>query len=215
MHKKVVLFDFDGTIAATVDAGIIIFNQLAQKYGFGEITPENIPDLRGKGVRYLIKELHVPRLRVPMIVNRLRKGVKSQIAAVGMIADIKPILVKLKENGCEIGIVTSNIEENVLAFLENNDLELFDHVHAGSGIFYKAGAIRKTIKRNNLKGCDIIFVGDEIRDVVAAKRNKLRTIGVTWGLNSRKGLEEAGADFVVDNIEELSKILTAFSGNLL
>ncbi len=211
MRKKVVLFDFDGTIAATVQAGIDVFNEMAREQGFSEVTPDNIPMLREKGVRQAAQELGIPRLKIPMVVSRLRKGVQSRIAAIAPMPGMKQILLALKKSGCELGIVTSNSKRNVLAFLKNNQLEIFDYINAGSGVFYKARAIRHTVESNGLEDHEIIFVGDEIRDVVAARKNKITVIAVAWETNSKKGLEEAGADFVAGTPEELAALLADFS----
>lgn len=210
MRKKVALFDFDGTIAASVGVGVTIFNKMAREHGFLEITPEKISALREKGARQAARELEIPRLKIPMVVRRLRKGLKMHIATVALVAGIKPILIALKKNGCELGIVTSNSKVNVRAFLKKNKLEIFDYIRAGSGVFYKAGAIRRTVARHRLKGYETIYVGDEIRDVIAARKNKMTVIAVTWGTNSRKGLEGENADFVVDTADELAALLMDF-----
>ena len=210
MRKKVALFDFDGTIAASIHVGVSVFNEIARENGFLEITPERIPALRERGVRQAARELGIPHLKVPMVVRRLRKGFKARIHEVAPVAGIKSILATLKKNGCELGIVTSNSRANVRAFLKNNKLEIFDYIRASSGIFYKAAAIRKTVARHNLTNHEMIFVGDEIRDVIAAKKNKMAAVAVTWGTNSRKGLEKENADFIVDTAEELSAILMDF-----
>ena len=210
MRKKVALFDFDGTIASSMYIGVAIFNKMAREHGFSEITPEKIPALREKGARQVARELGIPRLKIPMVVRRLRKGLKARIATVPPVAGIKPILVALKKNGCELGIVTSNSKVNVRAFLRKNKLEIFDYIRAGSGVFYKAGAIRRTVARHRLKGHETIYIGDEIRDVIAARKNNMTVIAVTWGTNSRKGLERENADFIVDTADELAAILADF-----
>jgi phosphoglycolate phosphatase len=210
MRKKAVLFDFDGTIAASIHVGVAIFNELAREYGFSEITPEKIPALREKGARHAARELNIPRLKIPTIVRRLRKELKARIGTVVPVAGMKQILITLKKNGCELGIVTSNSKTNVRAFLRNNKLEIFDYIRTGSGVFNKAAAIRKTVVRHDLNDHEKIFVGDEIRDVVAARKNKMTVVAVTWGANSRKGLEKENADFIVDTADELSAILSDF-----
>lgn len=211
MRKKVALFDFDGTIAETVRAGVAVFNELAREQGFLEITPANIPMLQEKGAQQVARELGIPRLKIPMVVRRLRKGLKEQIPTVAPVEGMKPLLLALKNSGCELGIITSNSRGNVLAFLKNNKLEIFDYIRAGSGVFYKANGIRRIIKRHGLENRQTIYIGDEIRDVLAAKKNMMTIVAVTWGANSRKGLEDANADFVVDTMNELSVILSDFS----
>jgi len=210
MSKKVVFFDFDGTIAETMFAGIPIYNNIAREYGFKEITEDMIPSLRDKNLRQIIKELEIPRLKIPIIARRLRKELKEIIPNIKPILGIPDIVFFLKNKGCVIGIVTSNSKSNVNLFLKKNKLYVFDFIRANSGIFSKASAIKKTISYYELQDYEKIFIGDEIKDVSAAKKNKVTVIGVTWGANSKLGLENNNADFVVDTAEELKSILSDF-----
>lgn len=61
------------------------------------------------------------------------------------------------------------------------------------------------IKNVDIKSC--IMVGDRNYDIIGAKENNLKSIGVTYGFGTRKELEKAGADYIVPNAEELKKIL--------
>lgn len=201
------LFDFDGTIARTVEEGVRVFNRMARQYGFREITRENAELLRDKGPKEVMKELRVSMLKIPLVLGGLRNGVKRKIGGMTMPDGVRHALLELRKNGYALGIVTSNSKDNVLRFLKHNEIEVFDYVHAGSGIFSKARAIGKAVVRNNLKRVEVVYVGDEIRDIEAAQKNHIRAIGVTWGVNSRKGLEGAHADFVVDRPHELTDIL--------
>ena len=200
---KAILFDFDGTIANTIDAGVAAFNILAREHGFVEITSENADMLRGKSPRSAIKALAVPLLRVPLVLRTLRSGIHLAIPNLVPAEGMRPAILALRERGYRLGIVTSNSKENVRAFLANNHLEVFDFIQAGTGLFNKAAKIEKMISRAELKNNELFFVGDEIRDIEAARENNMTSIGVTWGLNSREGLESAHPDFIVDTAEEL------------
>jgi phosphoglycolate phosphatase len=209
MQKKTILFDFDGTIAATVDTGVSVFNELAHRYGFSEITPENAEMLRGKGPRAVMKTRAIPMLKVPLVLRSLRKGVREALPTLRVVGDVGAAVLALREKGYRLGIVTSNSEENVDEFLANNGMaDCFDYLQAGTGIFSKASAIKKLIIREGLRKDDIVFVGDEIRDIEAAKKNRIIAVAVTWGINSREGLENAEPDFVVDNADELLSLLS-------
>src|SRR5581483_302213 len=112
----------------------------------------------------------------------------------------------LKERGYKLGIVTTNSEENVHAFLTKHRMDYFNYFQTGIGLFGKARAIKKLISREDLADYELAFVGDEIRDIEAAKKNNVKVIGVTWGVNSREGLESAEPDAIVDKAKELLKI---------
>lgn len=200
---KTILFDFDGTLADTVGAGVSAFNQLAQRYGFVEITADNAEALRAKGPRAAMKALAVPVLRVPTVLRFLRSDLRSALPTLGFTDGMRAIVLALKEKGYQLGIVTSNSEENVRAFLASNDAEVFDFIQAGTGLFNKSIKIKRLIVREGLKKDEIVFVGDEIRDIEAARKTGMTSVAVTWGLNSREGLVAAEPDFMVDTAEEL------------
>ena len=54
------------------------------------------------------------------------------------------------------------------------------------------------------------MVGDRSFDMNGAKANHVTAVGVSYGYGSRRELEEAGADFIADTVEELGRILTAY-----
>lgn len=207
MHNKTLLFDFDGTIAATVEAGVAIFNELAGQNGFSEITAANSGDLRDKGPREAMKTLSIPTLKAPFVLRKLRMGIRKELANLKAVDSIKGALMTLKQRGYTLGIVTSNSEENVLEFLKRNDLDFFDHIQGGVGLFRKSYAIRKAMFLNRLDRSEVTFIGDEIRDVVAAHKSNIKVIAVTWGTNSRAGLAGANPDLIVDTPEELLEAL--------
>jgi phosphoglycolate phosphatase len=209
MSRNTILFDFDGTIADSMSAGVEAFNGLARRYGFLEITEENAGALRANGPRAAIKALDIPMLKVPLVLRTLRNGVRLALPNLPVMDGIRSAILLLKEKGFRLGIVTSNSEENVRAFLENNRLAVFDFIQAGTGIFNKATKIKKLLAKEKLKKDEIVFVGDEIRDIEAARKNDLTAVAVTWGLNSREGLEAAEPDFIVDTATELVELLLA------
>lgn len=201
------MFDFDGTLANTVTAGVAAFNQLAHRYGFVEITADNAEELRTKGPRAAMKALEVPMLRVPTVLRYLRSDLKTALPMLGFTEGMQAVLVALKEQGYRLGIVTSNSEENVRAFLTNNDADFFDFIQGGSGLFNKSLKIRRLMAREGLKNDETVMVGDEIRDIKAARKSGMTSVAVTWGLNSREGLEGAHPDFIVDTAAELAALI--------
>jgi phosphoglycolate phosphatase len=202
--SKVILFDFDGTLAATADVGVAAFNEVARRDGFLEITPENRDELRKHGPSDVAKALKVPILRTPSVLMALRQGIKDALPSLAVPAGVQDAVSKLHGAGYKLGIVTANSKENVMFFLKNHSMaDYFDYFQTGMGLFGKAGAIGKLMEREGFNRNDVIFVGDEIRDVEAAQKNGVAVIGVTWGVNSREGLESAKPNFIVDTAQQL------------
>ena len=112
MKKTVVIFDFDGTIANTLDSIINIMNNLSEDFGFRKIKDEDVEYLRGKKPREILKHLGISLFKLPFVVRKVRREINSHIALLSPSVDLLPTLKLLKQNNCQIGIVTTNIEEN-------------------------------------------------------------------------------------------------------
>ena len=116
-------------------------------------------------------------------------------------------LRELQTLGFSLGIITSNTEVNVQIFLRSHGLELFDFVRCSSKLLGKARMIRSVIRRQHVRAADILFVGDETRDIEASKKVGIRIAAVTWGYNSRRSLEAMKPDFVFESPQELVAML--------
>ena len=121
-----VIFDFDGTIADTLNSIISIMNDLSDEFGFRKICDEDVEYLRGRRPREILKHLGISIFKLPFVIRKVRRKINSNIALLSPSVDLFPILKLLKNNGCQIGIVTTNIEENVKNFLHANNLDQFD-----------------------------------------------------------------------------------------
>jgi phosphoglycolate phosphatase len=64
-----------------------------------------------------------------------------------------------------------------------------------------------TLQTLGLEPSEVIVVGDMPVDILMARNASARSVGVTYGNSSREDLEAAGADYVIDSIEELLSLL--------
>jgi phosphoglycolate phosphatase len=122
---------------------------------------------------------------------------------VNPIEGIPEVLARLHGRGHRIGILTSNSESNVAAFLSRHDLPYFHFVRTSSKLFGKASQMKKIIKEEKVPPADALYVGDETRDVEAAKESGLRMAAVTWGYNSKAALEAMSPDHLLHKPAEL------------
>ena len=207
MQKPVVIFDFDGTIANTLDSIIDIMNDLSNEFGFRKIEEEDVEYLRGKRPREILKHLGISLFKLPFVIRKVRREINSQIAHLSPSVDLLPVLKLLKENDCQIGVVTTNIEENVRAFLHANNLDQLDFFYTAKKIFGKDKTISKIIKEMGLDKSNVFFVGDEVRDIEAGKKARIKTIAVSWGYNTKEALARENPDYLIDSPDELEKII--------
>jgi phosphoglycolate phosphatase len=208
MSEKVIIFDFDGTIADSHDALVEIGNRLAVEFGYAPIDKEKLLKLRNLSSREIIQQSLVPPYKIPFLLRRLKKELNKEIATLKPFSGIYDSLAALKKNGYILGIITSNIEDNVSAFLINNNLDsFFEFIYSGTSLFGKDKIINQLIRRNNFPVENIIYVGDETRDIEAAKKSKIRVIAVGWGFNSPNILAKYNPDFLVTHPQELVNVI--------
>lgn len=207
MQKPVVIFDFDGTIANTLDSIIDIMNNLSDEFGFRKIHDEDVESLRGKRPREILKHLGISLFKLPFVIRKTRREINSHIALLTPSVDLLPVLKLLKENGCPVGIVTTNIEENVKKFLHANDLDQFDFFYTAKKVFGKDRILSKIIKDMKLEKSKVYFIGDEVRDIEAGKKAGIKTIAVSWGYNNKDALAKEHPDYLIDSPLELENIV--------
>ncbi len=208
MTVKVIIFDFDGTIADTLDAVVSITNRLAGDFGYKQTSLEELAILRNLNSRQIIKQSGVSIFKIPFLIRKVLSELNNEIQVLSAFPGIKEALIELKNQGNRLGIITSNSKENVTAFLNKNGLqELFDFIYSGATIFGKSKVINRVLKSENLKSEEVIYVGDETRDIEAAKRTQIKAIAVSWGFNSKEVLAEYNPDFLIHQPNELIEVI--------
>lgn len=198
-----IIFDFDGTLADTFDAGLEIFNTLADEFKYRRLDPSDIPEARNLSARQLIQRQGIPTRKLPSISRSGVRLLKKRIHLIEPIQGVPDLLAGLNQRGFRLGIITSNTEENVGIFLKRHGLEVFEFVRSSSRLLGKAREIRHAIKAHGLSREGVLFVGDEARDIEACNKAGIRSVGVTWGYNSRAALMSQQPHSIIDRTDEL------------
>ncbi|BAY34893.1 phosphoglycolate phosphatase [Nostoc carneum NIES-2107] len=208
MTQTVIIFDFDGTIADTVDALVSIANRLAVEFGYVQISQEELALLKNLTSREIIKYSGISVFKIPFLVKKVKGELKNKIHEFQPIPGIKEALIELKAHGYSLGIITSNSKDNVTEFLKVNELDnLFDFIYSGVTIFGKKTIINNVLKQKQLKPQQVIYVGDETRDIEASKKANIQVIAVTWGFNSPEILAKQKPDFLIHHPSELLTVV--------
>jgi phosphoglycolate phosphatase len=206
-RPKLVIFDFDGTIADTFDAGVMILNKLAGEFGFRPLHAKDLERARDMRTHQLVRFLGIPARKMSRIARRGSEELHSCIHSIQPLPGMPEALRELQALGYSLGIVTSNTELNVQIFLRRHGLEVFDFIRCSSKLLGKARMIRSVIRRQHVRAADILFVGDETRDIEACKKVGIRIAAVTWGYNSRRSLVAMKPDFIFEDPKELVALL--------
>lgn len=205
---NLLVFDFDGTIADTLEAIVTMSNYLAPQYGLKPATPEELTELRDLSFDQLISRADVPLLPLFRLLRRVRRELQKEIAQLSPFPNMAETLRLLAEQGQSMGILTSNSVENVRVFLQVHQLEAsFEFVQGGTSLFGKSRRLKKLMRQRNLLPSELLYIGDETRDVDASRRIGIPVAAVTWGFNSRQALLRHDPDFVLERPSELITIV--------
>jgi len=204
MSYRCVIFDFDGTIADTMPETLVILNTLSEEYGFKKLSQEDLIKAKQMSLVQFIKFLEVPAWRVPQLLTRGKRMLTERIESIQPFDGIREALDVINANTEHIGILTSNSTENVERFNLVHDLHHFDFVSSAGKLLGKAKYIRAILKNYSLSHDEVLFVGDELRDIEAAHEAEVPVAAVSWGFNAASLLEGAMPDNLFHSPQEMA-----------
>ncbi|MEM8638477.1 MAG: HAD-IA family hydrolase [Cyanobacteria bacterium P01_G01_bin.54] len=211
-HLPIVLFDFDGTIADTHGVFVALLNRLAPEFGYPPAPPETVAQLQGLTAQDLIRQSQISVFKIPLLLRRLKQELHQEMPRVAAIAGITTILRQLHTEQYQLGIITSNNIENVRLFLALHQLtDCFTWLDAGSTLFGKHRLLKRFLKQHQLEPERVIYVGDETRDIEAARASGLPMISVGWGFNDPELLRRYAPDQLVEQAAELIPAIAAIA----
>lgn len=217
MHKErrqpsaTIIFDFDGTLANSVELIMDLYNSHAAVFGYEPITREEIPEIRRLGYKQAMKRKRIRYRMVPKIIMTLGKEMRTRMDEVKPYEGIVPLLHNLQKQGYTLGVLTSNQTPLVTQFFTEHGFPVFDFIVSEKTLFGKGKALKKIIRRFGLTRESILYVGDEPRDVVASRKAGVKVIGVSWGLGGSEGFEATLPDEVAHTPKELEKAVIHLS----
>ncbi len=210
MIHQTLVFDFDGTIADTLGETRRIFNLMAPDYGIRQVAEEELAQLRHFSLKELLDHLSIPKRRVPALIARGTGMMRGNITQLQLIAGMGEVLVELRRHVRSFGILTSNATANVDLFLRTHGLrDQFDFISSTSKLTGKSKHLKAIRKTFSLRHDELLYIGDELRDVKASQKAGIPIAAVTWGFNSREALAAAEPAYLIDRPEQFLQLLAA------
>jgi len=213
MKKPILLFDFDGTIADTFHNILHIINRLAEEFHFRPIGDNEVSKLKDMTSQEIVYHLKVPIMKIPMLVTRGKQELQKEMAAIQPAPGLHDILHQIKKLGFRMGILSSNSETNVMTFLNNHDMNLFDFINTTPKIWSKNTCLKNLLRQKKLSPDQILYIGDETRDIKAAHRVGIPVAAVTWGYNSVKALQNLRPNYIIHQPQELFILCQSLNGS--
>lgn len=208
-QRRAIVLDFDGTVADTVPLIQAIYKDLAPKKGWTELTDEAYIELRKGSLSDARKWAGIRAWQLPAVVKSAKQllSLESEKVTIfpGMIGLIRELS---KDENTDLYLLSRNTQETIRAVLErkglSDDLTILTMPRFFGG---KTLTLRRLAAKHKYRKRNIWMVGDEVRDIRAAKRARVRSIAVTWGLQDVSILKRYRPNHIVDTVDELKQHL--------
>jgi phosphoglycolate phosphatase len=209
MKYQTLVFDFDGTIADTLAETRRIFNELAPQYGIRQVAEEELGALRHLSLKQLLTHLEIPKRRLPALISRGTGMMRGNITRLQLIEGMGEVIIEMRRHVESFGILTSNAPANVDLFLRTHGLrESFDFISSTSKLTGKSKHLKAIRKTFSLRPEEMLYIGDELRDVKASQKAGIPIAAVTWGFNSPESLAAERPDHLFHQPADFLRLLS-------
>ena len=210
---KLIILDFDGTLADTRGLIIMTMQQTIQELGLESRTDDQCAAMIGLPLKQAFTDL-IPMTDAmgDLCVDTYRRIFNENNASYTIPAfpNVLETLRLLSQKGYTLTIASSRIHRSLMEFVEGMDLqEVISYVLGADDVLQAKPNPEPVLKTLEKFGCipdEALVVGDTWYDIEMGRRAGVRTCGVTYGNGSREELMNAGADFLVDDFGELKSI---------
>ncbi len=201
--QKAIIFDFDGTLADSLVIGIEVANSMGLLSN--NLTRADFERVKNLTIIEILRELNVSLWRVPQLLVMMRSAITKRIDEIKFFPGVQEAIKELSKD-YRLFVMSSNSLRNVRRFLNNYEMsDYFEKLYGGVGLFGKAKIMNHIVKKHKLDKQATCYVGDEVRDIIAAKKAGLSIVSVTWGFNGEQILKSQNPDFIASTPKEIIK----------
>lgn len=213
MSIKLVIFDLDGTLVNSIVDITNSLNYATEPLGLPPKTAKEVGALVGEGITRVIERV-IGEERLQHKDEMVKRFLEFYS---GHIVDntfpypgVRETLERL--NGYKKAVISNKREAFSIKVLEGLDLlQCFDLVLGSDSASEKKPSpvpVLHVLSALGISSQDAIMVGDSDLDIAAGKGAGVKTVGVTYGYRERKYVKDA--DFIIDDIKELPKLIRNF-----
>lgn len=215
---KILLFDIDGTLVATGGAGAVAWRRAFQDLhgipaDIGQFTDAGMtdPDVGAKTFEAVLHRKPTPHELAQLIQRRLEylPDAVAESRGYTVLPGVPDRLRQLSRAGHLLGLITGNGDGAAFVKLARGDLMRWFTfgAYATAGVD-RPGIVRRAVERGeatlgiDVPNRDICVIGDTPLDIDAAHAVGCTAIAVATGHYDAAALREAGADHVLETLEE-------------
>lgn len=214
---KACIFDLDGTLTDTLASLAYSVRETLREMHLPEITDEQCQAFVGNGARRLMEDT------LCAVGDKDLTRIEEAMEVYGRIFDenctyhvtpyegVMDLLKALKEQGVKTAVLSNKPHrQTVKVVSEVLGDEWIDWAQGQQeGIARKPAAdgVYAVMEQLGVTKEECLYIGDSEVDAATGKNAGVKTLCVTWGFRSRRELEEAGADCLIDHAEEILRYI--------
>jgi HAD superfamily hydrolase (TIGR01549 family) len=206
MKRKIVIFDLDGTLI-DIEYFVDAINKLSSTLNYKKLSKSDIKKLRNTRSIHFNRIVGIPIWKMPLLILKVKKMLKYEVENMHFVTGIEDMLLSLRKKDVMLGVITSNSRRNTVLFFEKYKKKFFDFRVSGAKIFGKQRNLRRIAKDFDVDMENLFYIGDETRDIVAAKKAGAKIISVTWGLNAEEILAKMEPDYIANKPKDILNII--------
>ena len=212
---KLIVFDFDGTLGDTRAHIFKTMRDTLQILGLPMVTDEAIAATigipLGAGFEQLFPGLNQEEILHCMKTYREIFEKNKSLFVPVRFPGVKRTLAGLKERGYILTVASSRLSRSLNELLQALEIAGYISYVLGADNVEKAKPdpepVLKTLREMGYDARETLVVGDMPVDILMGARAGAHTCAVTWGNASRTDLEHAGADYIIDKMEDVFRVV--------
>lgn len=214
---KACIFDFDGTIANSLESIAYSVNLTLKQLGLKPQALERYKDFVGNGWNMLLRRSLAASGDAELMHLEAAAEISAEIFKensayhMKLYPEIYDLLLELRSKGIKTAVLTNKPHERALDVIGKLfEADFFDIVlgqqpgyrlkPAPDGALYIAG-------RLNVKPQECLYLGDSGTDMQTANAAEMYAVGASWGFRPREELIQNGACVVINTPLELLSLL--------
>jgi phosphoglycolate phosphatase len=206
MRYPLAIFDFDGTLADSFPWVLRTVDEVSDRFRFRRLRDGELDELRYCDAREVMRRLGVPRWKVPMIARYVRTRMAEDVDQIGLFPGAGEMLDQLADAGLRLAVVSANGESTIRTVLGPHARRI-SAIAGGVSLFGKRGKLLRMSRLTGVEPRRAMVIGDELRDLNAAKAARMAFGAVSWGLTRPEALEAGKPEALFRQMSDIPKVL--------
>lgn len=216
MANKLIIFDLDGTLLNTIGDLAAGCDHMLMLRNLPTHSFEEYCSFVGNGIMRLVERALPESLRTEEYVKEARRDFVAYyidhidlktIPYDGMVE----LVNDLHNDGIKLAVASNKFQAGTEKLIKKffPAVEFVEVCGNRDGVPLKPdpALVELILEKAGVQRNSVIMVGDSAVDMITAHNAGIHSVGVSWGFRSRAELEEAGAERIVDTVEELREFL--------